>query len=97
MSAAYVVPTAAGSYSNELPALGAMGFMVHVEPDVFLRLVSKADDPLVLHSRGGFMRKHRWALAHRGYLFWTATRDTMPMAVETVAVKRLWVPSGMYG
>ena len=95
MSEVFVPPASSSSY--ELPALGAMGFMVHVEPDAFLRLVAKAEDPLLLHSPGGFMRKHRWALAHRGYLFWTATKDMMPLTVETIAVKRLWVPSGMYG
>lgn len=88
--AATVATTTAAA--AQLQALGAMGLVVHVEPDVFLRLVQEARDPLVLHSPRSLLHRHRWALAHRGYLFWTSTRDDLPIRVQTVRVKRFWTP-----
>ena len=77
-------------------AIKASGAIVSVEPDEFVKIIAKADRPLVVMAQGGVFKKHHEYLsAYKGLIFHTRSRSLLmlPGGVELVAAKQIWVPS----
>jgi hypothetical protein len=76
--------------------LKAMGPIVRVEPEQFLRLVGRQEEPLVIRARGGFMEaRWQYLTSFRGFVFYTKGPEPLPLPgrAEILEAKRIWVPA----
>lgn len=76
-------------------AIKASGVVVQVTPADFHTILSKIEKPLVLYAKGGFFStKHQYVVSYRGFAFFTKSSEPilLPTGVETIAVKKIWVP-----
>ena len=76
-------------------AIKASGAIVRMEPDDFMTILSKADNPLVVMAEGGFLKsKYQYLVGYRGLVFFT--RSSIPLqidsSIEIIKVKTIWIP-----
>ncbi len=86
---------AAAATSQTSRAIKASGAIVQVEPDDFLSLLSKIDDPLVVTAKSGFMaNSYRYLSAYKGLVFFTKSPRALqlPAGVELITAEKIWVP-----
>lgn len=85
---------AAGVYAANIEALKAIGPIVCVEPQQFLAVLEKVEEPLVVHSPSTLWGKHKYLTSYKGFVFFTKSKDTLliPASVEVVAAKKISVP-----
>ncbi len=77
-------------------AIKASGAIVRVEPNDFLLILSKADSPLVVMAKGGFLKaNYQYLTAYKGLVFFTKsdTELLLPGNTELVFSNKIWVPS----
>ena len=76
-------------------AIKASGAIVRLEPPDFQRLVSRAEQPLVVVARSRFFGE-RWEylFGHRGLVFYTKSKEPFSLSgrVEIIEAKSIWVP-----
>ena len=76
-------------------AIKASGAIVHVEPEVFLDILEKADAPLVVCATGGLFFSHeRYLTSYKGLFFYTQSKGplSLPSHIETMRAKMIWIP-----
>jgi hypothetical protein len=76
-------------------ATKASGVIVRVEPDDFLSILDRHDEPLVVQATGGiFSTRYLYLTSYRGLAFFTksATPLALPRQCEVVAAKKIWIP-----
>lgn len=76
-------------------AVRAMGTIVKVEPPVFLGIVQKQSDPLIVHAPYGvFGGKHAYLVSHKGFAFFTHSKEELrlPGNAEIVNAKSIYIP-----
>ena len=75
-------------------AIKASGAIVRVEPRDFETILSRAESPLVVTAKGGFLyRKFCYLTAYKGLVFYTKSEVPIPLdGVETIAAKKIWIP-----
>lgn len=75
-------------------ALKAMGSIVCVEPNIFLQILEKIENPLVVHSPASFMTKYKYLTSYKGLTFFTKTKDPLviPASVELITAKKIAIP-----
>ncbi len=77
-------------------AIKASGAVVRVEPEVFLRLAARQEEPLIIRARGGFLQA-RWLYltSFRGFVFFTKASDPLPLPgrAEVLEAGKIWVPN----
>ena len=77
-------------------AIKAVGVLVEVEPAEFVRIVGKAEHPVVVVAPGGVFRKHvRYLTSYRGLAF--HTKSDSPLALpraELVSATKISLPDG---
>jgi hypothetical protein len=85
---------AAGAAVAIAEAIKASGAIVRVEPRDFQTILSRAESPLVVTARGGFLyRKFCYLTAYKGLVFFTKSEVPIPLGgVETIAAKSIWIP-----
>ena len=83
--------SAAASVSNAIKASGAI---VRVEPEDFLDILAKSDDPIVVQSPPGFFTRHKYLTSYKGLFFCAKSRDPLiiPPHVEIVNAKKIYIP-----
>ncbi len=77
-------------------AVKASGAVVQVRPRDFMKLVSKAEEPLVVVAVGGFFRaSYRYLVGYKGFVFFTKSPEPLqlPRDAEVVKATKIWVPS----
>jgi hypothetical protein len=77
-------------------AIKASGAVVRVEPDVFLRLTARQEEPLIIRARGGFLAaRWQYLTSFRGFVFFTKASDPLPLPgrAEVLEAGKIWVPS----
>jgi len=77
-------------------AIKASGAIVRVESVDFQTLVERADKPLVVLCRGGFLSsKYQYLMGYKGLVFYakTATPLVLPAQTEVIEAKKIWIPS----
>lgn len=81
-------------------AIKASGAVVRVEPQEFVRLVNRQEQPLVIRARGGFLEA-RWhyLTSYKGFVFYAKASDPLPLPgrVEVLDAKKIWVPGQRAG
>jgi len=83
---------AAAAIANAIKASGAI---VRVESADFETILRKSDNPLVVCAQGGFFStNYQYLMGYRGLVFYckSATQLTLPMSVEVIQAKKIWIP-----
>jgi hypothetical protein len=82
------------AYGAALQAIKASGVLVQVEPTVFLSLVGKADEPVVVVAYGGaFRKRYQYLTSYKGLAFYTTSPTALPLSrAELVAAKSIRMP-----
>jgi hypothetical protein len=76
-------------------AIKACGVIVRLDAHEFLKIVQRADQPLVVHATGGLLRTHyRYLTSYKGLAFFLDSLEPvqLPRHCETVSAKKIWVP-----
>ena len=84
---------AAAAIANATKASGAI---VKLPVEEFRKLLNRADSPLVVGAKGGFMyAKYRYLFNYRGIFFTTLSSETitLPSRTELVWANRIWIPN----
>jgi hypothetical protein len=84
---------AAATIANAIKASGAI---VSVEPDNFMTILEKTDNPLVVYSESKFIStKYHYLTSYKGLIFYT--KSTTPLmlrpSAEIIHAKKIWIPS----
>ena len=82
------------AYGAALQAIKASGVLVEVEPTVFLSLVGKAEEPMVVVSYGGtFRKRYQYLTSYKGLAFYTTSPTALPLSrAELIAAKSIRMP-----
>jgi hypothetical protein len=76
-------------------ALRASGVIVRVRPEDFLAILRRVEEPLVVASQGGVLRKrYQYLTSYKGLAFYaqSPTPLMLPRTVETVLAEKIWIP-----
>ncbi|MFQ5528471.1 MAG: hypothetical protein ACE5GX_19730 [Thermoanaerobaculia bacterium] len=75
-------------------AIKASGAIVRIEASEFVRLLERAEKPLVV-SADAFWGGTKYLLSYRGLVFYTKTEAPLDLPGETelVIANRIWIPS----
>lgn len=87
---------AAAHAAAMINAIKAVGTIVRVEPQEFMKVLNKSEQPLVVHGIGGFWKKkHQYLTNYRGLNFFTESIDPLQLSykVEVIEAKTIWVPN----
>jgi len=84
---------AAAAVANAVKASGAI---VQLEPEEFLKILARANDPLVVTAEGGFFKtKYGYLTSYKGLDFYCQSDEVLPLpaATELVTAGKIWIPS----
>jgi len=90
MAAGFVMGTAIGG-----DAAQAMSVVINTDPAVFLTILSRAKDPLVVMSEDGIFRtKYRYLTIYKGLTFHTKSPEPLqlPASVELLTAETISIP-----
>lgn len=76
-------------------AIKASGVVLRVDPENFLRIVSKSEKPLIICARGGFFSaNYRYLTSYKGFAFFTKTKTPLDLSpkIETIIAEKIWIP-----
>jgi hypothetical protein len=76
-------------------AIKASGVFVNLEPDDFMTLLDRIDEPLVVMAWGGvFNKNYQYLVGHKGLAFYTKAAEKLPLPpkAELMTAKRIWIP-----
>ncbi len=77
-------------------AIKASGAIVRVEPNDFMTILQRLDNPLIVHTTGGFFStNYQYLTSYKGLIFFTKSPNPLmlPAKVEIVRAKKIWIPS----
>ena len=82
------------AYAVSLHAVKASGVLVQVEPAVFVSLVGKAEEPVVVVSYGGaFRKRYQYLTSYKGLAFHTTSPTALPLSrAELIEAKTIKIP-----
>lgn len=92
MSAAAAGAAAAAAIAN---AIKASGVVVRVEPQDFLNILRKVDNPLVIYAEGGiFSKNYQYLTSYKGFAFFAKSSQpiTFGFQIEIVRAGKIWIP-----
>ena len=87
--------SAAASAAAIAQAIKASGVIVRVYPDDFMRILAKADHPLVVSTTGGFLKKNfQYLTSYKGLAFYTKSPEplNLPARSELITADKIWIP-----
>jgi hypothetical protein len=86
---------AAASAAAVAQAIKASGVIVNVKPENFMRVLTKADHPLIVTTTGGFLKKNfQYLFSYKGLAFYTKSPEPMnlPAGSELISADKIWIP-----
>ncbi len=93
---AYVGGAAAAAAVHAIAqAVKASGAIVRLEPQDFLKIISKVKAPLIVTAPAGFMQKrYRYLTSYKGLFFYTksSTGIQLPGDAEIISARSSWIP-----
>lgn len=89
--------TAAASAAAAIAqAIKASGAIVRMEPNDFLQIVYRADDPVVVLATSKMFGKtsYKYITSYKGLAFYTKSKSALSLGsgVELIAAKNIWIP-----
>ncbi len=86
MSAGATGATAA--YVAIMEAKKAIGPIIHIENEDFLKLVNRGEEPLVVFNHGGVFRKvYSYLFSMKGFVFVTRSQKKLPLPGKAQVIK----------
>ena len=76
-------------------AIKASGVVVQVEPDEFIRMLNRQDEPLIVRAKGGVFRTHwRYLTSYKGLAFFTKASEPLflPGRAQIIDAGKIWIP-----
>lgn len=76
-------------------AIKASGAIVRVEPAEFLKIVGRAESPLVVTAEGGFIgTNYQYLTSYKGLAFFTKSPEPLilPGDAEQIVAGKIWIP-----
>jgi len=76
-------------------ALKAMGGVVYLGPDEFMRILEKEKEPIVVTSESRlFGITYHYLTSRRGFIFYTRSKQPLhlPGEAEVIKAKTIWIP-----
>ncbi len=93
---AYSSGAEAAAYAAAIAqAIKASGAIVSVEPEAFIKLISRIEKPAVVTAPGGVFKKNfQYLTAYKGLFFFTKSPESLmlPGGTEIIAAKKIWIP-----
>ncbi len=86
---------AAAAAAAVAQAIKASGAIVRVEPEDFLRILRRQQEPLVVHATGGFFStSYLYLSSYKGLAFFTKSSAplTLPSGCEVIQAQKIWIP-----
>ena len=86
---------AAAAHAAMINAVRAFGVIVTVEPEEFVEVVERLEEPLVVTSSGGFFSiEYRYLVSYKGLTFFAKSKYPvqLPERAEIVVAKSLMLP-----
>lgn len=86
---------AAAAHHAKVQAIKAMGPIIKVEPEEFMKLINDSENPLVVFAKGGFFNsKFCYLTSYHGLYFFTSSSEklNLPGKAEVIAANKIWVP-----
>ena len=78
-------------------AIKASGAIVRMEPNDFLQIVGRANEPLVVLATSRFFGKtsYKYITSYKGLAFYTKSSSQLPLSIraELVSAKSIWMPA----
>lgn len=93
--AAGAAGAAAAAAAAIAQAIKASGAIVRVEPEEFLKIVSRSEEPLVVTAEGGFLgTTHQYLTSYKGLAFYTKSSEALhlPGDAELIVSRKIWIP-----
>ena len=83
---------AAAAMANAIKASGAI---VRIENRDFLKILDKAENPLVVMTQKGFLSPYKYIFSYKGLAFFTKSPEplNLPSKAEIVLAKKIEIPS----
>jgi hypothetical protein len=76
-------------------ATKASGVLIRLEPEEFVKLLTRMKDPLIVIAEGGFFGKNfQYLVSYKGLAFFTKSANALalPPSAELVTADRIWIP-----
>ncbi len=76
-------------------AIKASGVVIQTSAEDFMKILGKVENPLVIHSKGGFFStKYNYLVSHKGFAFYTksSTPLLLPSGIEMIVAEKIWTP-----
>lgn len=86
---------AAGAAVAIANAIKASGVVVRVEPEDFVRILGKVEQPLVIYAEGGiFSKNYQYLTSYKGFAFFAKSAQPIQFAtgIEIVRAGKIWIP-----
>ena len=78
-------------------AIKASGAIVRMEPNAFLQIVGRADEPIVVLAISKIFGKtsYKYLTSYKGLAFYTKSPSQLPLGIraELVHAKNIWIPA----
>jgi hypothetical protein len=76
-------------------AIKTSGVLVRLEPGEFMKVLRRAQDPLIVIAQGGMFKPHyKYLMSYKGLAFHTKTAEPIELSadVEVIEASRFWMP-----
>jgi len=74
-------------------AIKASGVLVRLDPSEFLKLLRRADNPLVVLAERGWFARYQYLFSYKGLTFYAKSKVPLELAkCEIVIAGRIWLP-----
>ncbi len=86
---------AAAAAAAMMQAIRAMGAIVKVKPEDFVRIVERVSEPLVVRAPHGiFSKKLDYLVSYKGFVFYTSSKTELrlPAAAEVIGADSMYIP-----
>ncbi len=86
---------AAVAHETMINAIKACGAIIRIEAREFQTILNKVINPLVVYSKGGFLKvNHQYLTSYKGLIFYTNSDEPLhlPSKVEVVGAGKIWIP-----
>ena len=83
---------AAAAIANAIKASGAI---VRLKEEDFIKVISRAENSVIIISKGGFIKKDfDYLTSYKGLIFYARTKNeiNLPGNAEIISAQRIWIP-----
>jgi hypothetical protein len=78
-----------------IAATKASGVLVKLDPNEFVKLLQRMQDPLIVIAEGGIFGKNfQYLVGYKGLAFFTKSSEelSLPSGAEVVRANKIWIP-----